>query len=80
MSLLTWVLVVLLVWLLLLVVLIGLFVVAKRWPRRRRAREVDAEQSLERRRGGDRRIGLPDTRAVPIERRRGWDRRGQAAA
>ena len=78
MSLLTAVLIGLLIWLL---VLAALIVVVALGSRRRRGHDVaDREMELsmadDRRSGGDRRIGLPDTRPVRIERRRGPDRRG----
>jgi len=78
MSLLTWVLIGLLVWLALLAVLVGLFVLSARRPRRNESLEFEVSQA-ERRTGADRRIGLPDTRPVRTERRQGPDRRGLAA-
>ena len=67
----------LLVWLLLAVGIVMVVVALPSW--RRSAPDRAGPPSTERRRG-DRRIGLPDTRDLPIERRSGFDRRSGPAA
>jgi len=68
----------LLAWLLLAAGLVLFVVVLPRWHSAKPART--ASDGTERRRSGDRRIGLPDPREVRIERRSGIDRRGGPAA
>ena len=68
----------LLAWLLLAVGLVLLVVVLPRWRRSEQA--APPEGVDRRRRSGDRRIGLPDTREVRVERRSGVDRRRGPAA
>lgn len=67
----------LLAWLLLAVGLVLVVVVLPRW---RRSEQPAPPEGVERRkRAGDRRIGLPDTREVRVERRSGIDRRSGPA-
>jgi hypothetical protein len=73
-----WILLGLLAWVLLAVALVLAVVVLPGWSRLSASRERE-RLDLERRRG-DRRIGLPDTRAVRVERRSGMDRRRGPAA
>jgi hypothetical protein len=77
-SLILWIVLGLLAWLLLAVALVLAVVVLPGWSRLTGSSERE-RLALERRRG-DRRIGLPDTRAVRVERRRGIDRRRGPAA
>ena len=71
----------LLAWLLLAVALVLVVVVLPGWSRLSGwGRSSKPEELGFERRAGDRRIGLPDTRAVRIERRSGIDRRRGPAA
>jgi hypothetical protein len=70
----------LLAWLLLAVAVVLLVVVLPRWRRTEPVAPEQDEGMERRRRAGDRRIGLPDTREVKIERRSGFDRRRGPAA